>query len=353
MANPFEVRPVNALQALMMGQQGYEMGRGYAQDNAIAQAGKLYAAGDLQGAQGAAAQAGPRGLALLMNIANQQNNTRDYNFRVAESQRAQGNADRGYGFQQQEATRAQGNADRSFGLQQQAANNPIIQKDENGNIIVINKPGTSGTVLPVAGAPPSNNPFAYGGKMNEAESKDSGYANRMFDAEKILRDPAVVSAATSYGQNAIAGAPLVPGMLKNTMQSGDYQKFDQAARNFVNAVLRRESGAAISQSEFDSAYKQYFPQPGDTPERIKQKQDNRQATIASIAGGGGKNYKPQFSFGPNGEMVATGNAGQGVRPTQQAAPQNGPARISSQQEHAALAPGTQYVAPDGSIRTKQ
>jgi len=37
--------------------------------------------------------------------------------------------------------------------------------------------------------------------------------------------------------------------------------FEQAKKNFVNAVLRLESGAVISPSEFTNADKQYFPQP--------------------------------------------------------------------------------------------
>lgn len=38
---------------------------------------------------------------------------------------------------------------------------------------------------------------------------------------------------------------------------------------------------------------------------------------------------------------------------QRAAPQGGPVRINSQQERDALDPGTPYIAPDGSLRTKQ
>ncbi len=49
--------------------------------------------------------------------------------------------------------------------------------------------------------------------------------------------------------------------LPNWLKTGDRQAFDQAGRNFINAVLRQESGAVISDTEFDNAYKQYIPQP--------------------------------------------------------------------------------------------
>lgn len=68
----------------------------------------------------------------------------------------------------------------------------------------------------------------------------------------------------------------------NFMKSSDRQQLEQAERNFVNAVLRRESGAAISQSEFDSAAKQYFPQPGDSPEVLAQKSQNRAAVVKNL-----------------------------------------------------------------------
>lgn len=70
--------------------------------------------------------------------------------------------------------------------------------------------------------------------------------------------------------------------LPSYLQSADYQQFDQAARNFINAVLRRESGAVISPSEFDNAYKQYLPRPNDTKAVLDQKKQNRDIVFASL-----------------------------------------------------------------------
>ena len=58
-------------------------------------------------------------------------------------------------------------------------------------------------------------------------------------------------------------------------KSKDRQIFEQAKRNFTNSVLRRESGAVISPSEFESAELQYFPVSGDTKDVLVQKQQNR------------------------------------------------------------------------------
>lgn len=228
-----------------------------------------------------------------------------------------GQQDRQFGFQQQEAQRAQGNVDRSFALQQKQAEEAARgfdyrEIDDNGNkvLVRINKQTGQTERVPISGVSSEpTNPFAYG-KQNETQSKDSGFANRMFNAEAVLRDPKVESAATSLSEN-VKG--MAPGFVSNYLTSPDYQKFDQAKRDFVNAVLRRESGAAISSSEFDNAHKQYFPQPGDTPERIAQKRANRQAAIAGVAGGGGPTYRPPFVFNERGDMTPTGNPKQGVR----------------------------------------
>jgi hypothetical protein len=36
----------------------------------------------------------------------------------------------------------------------------------------------------------------------------------------------------------------------NVLQSSEYQQYDQAKRDFLTAVLRKESGATILDSEF-------------------------------------------------------------------------------------------------------
>ena len=55
----------------------------------------------------------------------------------------------------------------------------------------------------------------------------------------------------------------------------EVKKFQQAKDNFINASLRRESGASISPAERASAESQYFAQDGDSPEVKAQKKANR------------------------------------------------------------------------------
>jgi hypothetical protein len=110
------------------------------------------------------------------------------------------------------------------------------------------------------------------------------YSNRMESSDKILTDlegkysPLAVSVKVS-GKTA-----LIPGgqTIVNKMLDPNDQKAEQAQRNFINAVLRRESGATIQPYEFDNANMQYFPQEGDSKEVLVQKRANRREAIEGL-----------------------------------------------------------------------
>ena len=116
---------------------------------------------------------------------------------------------------------------------------------------------------------------------SQAQFTAAGYAERVQQAEDILNGI----------ERDIAGMRTVSFMAQERMppagQSGAYQSYDQAARNFINAVLRRESGAAISPSEFDNARRQYLPQPGDKPATLAQKRQNREQVLTSLKAAAG------------------------------------------------------------------
>ena len=121
-------------------------------------------------------------------------------------------------------------------------------------------------------------------RFTEGQGKSAGFANRMHDAEKTL------SSFQAEGLSA-AGRFKEALPLGNYLQTPEYQQYAQARRNFINAQLRRESGAAIAPSEFTSAEKQYFPSPGDGPEVIKQKEKNRRIAIDSMMTDAGPSYE--------------------------------------------------------------
>lgn len=134
------------------------------------------------------------------------------------------------------------------------------------------------TFIPGGPADPQNK--AGGGKpLTEGQSKSLVFASRMQEANDTLDK---LSGGGTV--NSIPGSTLpVVGAAINAIGGQGNQQLVQAKRDFINAVLRRESGAAIASSEFDNADKQYFPQIGDTAAVIAQKRKNREIATRGIA----------------------------------------------------------------------
>ena len=186
--------------------------------------------------------------------------------------------------------------------------------DENGNKSTLiwdanapnpNMQGGKGNYVPIApmaGAQPKppTNPYSAGGKFNEGEGKAAGFADRMWQAEGILRGKVGDKAGTQGGGRTL---DMLPFGLGASLQSEEYQKFKQAKDNFIVAVLRRESGAAIGQDEYRKADEIYFPQPGNPPAVIEQKRQARQAALEAMSREAGKSYAPKFTFDDKGAVV--------------------------------------------------
>jgi hypothetical protein len=133
--------------------------------------------------------------------------------------------------------------------------------------------------------------------LTETQSNATAYGMRMKEANAILED--LSKKGVLRGAN-IESVPLVgeslgkvlPSVLGGT--SGPQQQVGQAKSNFITAVLRKESGAVISDSEFDREDKKYFPQVNDSEKTIKQKENARKIAIDAMmiqAGPGVKNIR--------------------------------------------------------------
>jgi hypothetical protein len=140
-----------------------------------------------------------------------------------------------------------------------------------------------GAASTVPGAPAGSVPIGQASepKMTEGQANAALYATRMEEADQLIGKLGLA------GTNIIAkGASQIPGV-GNYLVPADYRRLEQAQRNFVNAVLRRESGAVINPDEFQNAAKQYFPQPGDDIATIEQKAANRRTAIQGIRNASG------------------------------------------------------------------
>ena len=197
-----------------------------------------------------------------------------------------------------------------FNLNKWQAQNPAMSFHEGDTGPVAFNP-RSGVATPVV--TPTGAPLPGGKPLTESQSNATAYGMRMTESNRILSDlenKGVTNTGMFRGtlgsiagltpfigeklQSGVSGAMnVLPGIAGGP--SEQQQMFDQAKRNFVTAVLRKESGASISPSEFENEEKKYFAQPGDTDAAIKQKQDSRNLAIKAMgiqAGPGAKNMNP-------------------------------------------------------------
>jgi len=115
--------------------------------------------------------------------------------------------------------------------------------------------------------------------LTEGQSKSALFGSRMQMANTIFDTLEKAGTTTSTpGMNSGYGV----GNVISALSSADQQQLMQAKRDFLNAVLRRESGAVIGESEFVNGEKQYFPQVGDTKQVIAQKRANREAAMRGV-----------------------------------------------------------------------
>ena len=122
--------------------------------------------------------------------------------------------------------------------------------------------------------------------------------------------------AIDYDRTALVGGGA-QSLLPNALRSSGRQQQDQAERNFVNAVLRKESGAVISENEFKNAEKQYFPRAGDSPQVIEQKSRNRLQALQNLQAEAGAAWEQVRGIGAAGAASEPpAAAGEGSGPSE-------------------------------------
>ena len=161
-----------------------------------------------------------------------------------------------------------------------------------------------------AGAPAVGTPLRGKSQgLTESQGNATAYGMRMKEANTILESLEKAGKTNTGLIKGVVGGTvgLVPfvgekledasGSIFNALPrvlgglSPEQQQVLQARINFITAILRKESGAAISASEFATAERNYFPKPGDDAAAIAQKQQARRTAIRAMeiqAGPGAK-----------------------------------------------------------------
>ena len=176
-----------------------------------------------------------------------------------------------------------------------------------------------------------------GPKLTADQSKDAFYFIKGDGANANLQ--ANEGALTSLGDQAANAVPFIG----NYFTADGFKNANRDAKEFLAAVLRKESGGAITQDEWGSYGPMYIPAPGDGPDQITRKRAARDRAMAAL----------KATAGP-GKVVIDEYLKQNPRQTI-SDPQMAPVKLSLENaaaEWAALPSGTQYIDPQGNVRTK-
>lgn len=184
-------------------------------------------------------------------------------------------------------------------LRQLALNKP--PKDEPLAQVTDVDPVTGETVTSLVPRKPGEVARRPAPEPNQSQYQSGEYAGRMEQAESTLTK--LESEIAGMNVLSFSAQQKMPAAL----QSATMQSYMQAARNFINAKLRRESGAAISPTEFSEARAQYLPQPSDTPEVLQQKKATRLYVFENNKRSAGRAYVAPPALGTPGATAKEGD----------------------------------------------
>lgn len=119
-----------------------------------------------------------------------------------------------------------------------------------------------------------------GARFTEAQSKDNVFATRAEGALQVLEPVA----------DALASRPdvmldMVPLGIGREVQGDRYQVARQAGDEFLQAILRKDTGAAITEQEQRLYGDTFLPRPGDGPAVIAAKRESRIRALEAIRAG--------------------------------------------------------------------
>jgi len=104
------------------------------------------------------------------------------------------------------------------------------------------------------------NAFSYSERMRF----DNRVIDQMYVKGLVPEDNILDTLLTDWGSDSKTD-------FFNVVVDPKFRQFKTATDNFIRAVLRKESGAAIAESEYRGAFRDYIPRLGDDPETVEQK----------------------------------------------------------------------------------
>lgn len=156
-------------------------------------------------------------------------------------------------------------------------------------------PTKPGAMRPIAGGPAD--PASK--TLTEGQTKDALFG------ERLMRSDAAINATTGYDPKTGTFKTYDPTNARRNFwpddsyfNSNEWKQYMQAAREGLASILRKDTGAAVTQGEFDLYFPMYYPQPGDDKETVKRKAAAREQFGIGLKGASGPAWDRMYPGGP-------------------------------------------------------
>jgi hypothetical protein len=270
---------------------------------------------------------GPDGTVVSDPAANRTKQA-ELQFRLGQyySQNADRDEQRAYRNEQQEYDRGRNDDADADKFEQQTYDRGRHTLADRGSIDTIENPATGEIIFynritgDVVNSPLGNKPTLQDGplpqfgfnfpngspKLTETQDKNRYYAQMMTAALPDMIKP-LKNGYTPTRLDQVAAGPEASGYLgkmanaltPRSSASPLGLQFYTAGRQILAAILRRESGAAITDDEWTNYGPMYLPWPGESKEDINRKMKMISTTIDNVAMGSGpayRNFKPPVGY---------------------------------------------------------
>lgn len=127
-------------------------------------------------------------------------------------------------------------------------------------------------------------------KASEGSKQAAGFAMRVEDGLSGMKQ-LIDTGQVSPQRAAFISARLGDGMIANSALSPAEQSYLLHARDTVNAVLRKDTGAAITTDETKEYANLYLPQPGESDAALKVKNKKLENRFKTFRGESGLSYE--------------------------------------------------------------
>lgn len=152
--------------------------------------------------------------------------------------------------------------------------NVVAQRTKEGATRIIYKP--SEETIKAGG---------FAGRMSMAEFDEHrvGDETQISGLSALESDPTALPAITDWWEHTKLRRG---GLLGESQVDPKMKAYAQYAQRWIAALLRRESGATVTDEEFERYFATYFAAPGDTPQILEQKRRARLMEAEAVAQAG-------------------------------------------------------------------